>query len=457
MKVDAIFFVFILSLSYTISVKVLSVDIMTPILKMDTQLSQLKVELKSPSNFTKELFLEKIEEMLKEIEEDQTKHESINQKMAQQCAEEEKFRKMEVSDAKEAFKASSDANSRCSESLAAAKGFLPDLEKAVVSYKAQIKIKTEEREVQHKKYLELRKEWENAISFLKSFVNKIDNAVNNGKPTALLQLNEMLIKHASKLGKIKDIVPIFIAIEQTINSSTKISQKVASSISSGTVVSNSTNTSISSVNSQTKSAGFMKETTQNITNTTINTSIIEQPLSDNKLINLKIVVQKLVTQLAADCHEADVQEDNLQKSFETLIQEFNLIISELEQSITRIKIQIKEMESCIASESAIMSSSSQKENRNQKLLFLAERTCTDFIKSFVDATNNRARQVEVVKDIIVIIKRRFGELPPNFMNELNTTDGHFKEYINSTQFQDYVEIVQFKMADNLRGRQLSNN
>jgi len=457
MKVDAIFFVFILSLSYTISVKVLSVDIMTPILKMDTQLSQLKVELKSPSNFTKELFLEKIEEMLKEIEEDQTKHESINQKMAQQCAEEEKFRKMEVSDAKEAFKASSDANSRCSESLAAAKGFLPDLEKAVVSYKAQIKIKTEEREVQHKKYLELRKEWENAISFLKSFVNKIDDAVNNGKPTALLQLNEMLIKHASKLGKIKDIVPIFIAIEQTINSSTKISQKVASSISSGTVVSNSTNTSISSVNSQTKSAGFMKETTQNITNTTINTSIKEQPLSDNKLINLKIVVQKLVTQLAADCHEADVQEDNLQKSFETLIQEFNLIISELEQSITRIKIQIKEMESCIASESAIMSSSSQKENRNQKLLFLAERTCTDFIKSFVDATNNRARQVEVVKDIIVIIKRRFGELPPNFMNELNTTDGHFKEYINSTQFQDYVEIVQFKMADNLRGRQLSNN
>jgi len=449
--------VFILSLSYTISVKVLSVDIMTPILKMDTQLSQLKVELKSPSNFTKELFLEKIEEMLKEIEEDQTKHESINQKMAQQCAEEEKFRKMEVSDAKEAFKASSDANSRCSESLAAAKGFLPDLEKAVVSYKAQIKIKTEEREVQHKKYLELRKEWENAISFLKSFVNKIDDAVNNGKPTALLQLNEMLIKHASKLGKIKDIVPIFIAIEQTINSSTKISQKVASSISSGTVVSNSTNTSISSVNSQTKSAGFMKETTQNITNTTINTSIKEQPLSDNKLINLKIVVQKLVTQLAADCHEADVQEDNLQKSFETLIQEFNLIISELEQSITRIKIQIKEMESCIASESAIMSSSSQKENRNQKLLFLAERTCTDFIKSFVDATNNRARQVEVVKDIIVIIKRRFGELPPNFMNELNTTDGHFKEYINSTQFQDYVEIVQFKMADNLRGRQLSNN
>jgi hypothetical protein len=201
----------------------------------------------------------------------------------------------------------------------------------------------------------------------------------------------------------------------------------------------------------------MKETTQNITNTTINTSIKEQPLSDNKLINLKIVVQKLVTQLAADCHEADVQEDNLQKSFETLIQEFNLIISELEQSITRIKIQIKEMESCIASESAIMSSSSQKENRNQKLLFLAERTCTDFIKSFVDATNNRARQVEVVKDIIVIIKRRFGELPPNFMNELNTTDGHFKEYINSTQFQDYVEIVQFKMADNLRGRQLSNN
>ena len=457
MKIDAIFFVFILSLSYTISVKVLSVDIMTPILKMDTQLSQLKVELKSPSNFTKELFLEKIEVMMKEIEQDQAKHELINQKMAQQCAEEQKFRKMEVSDAKEAFKASSDAHSKCSQSLAAAKGFLPDLEKAVESYKTQIKIKTDEREVQHKNYLELRKEWENAISFLKSFVNKIDDAVNNGKPTALLQLNEMLIKHASKLGKIKDIVPIFIALEQTINSSTKSINKVASSINSASVVSNSTNTTINSIISQNKSAGFIKKITQNIINTTINTSIKEQPLSDNKLINLKTVVQKLVNQLVADCQEADVQEVNLQKSFEKLIQEFNLIISELEQSIAKIKTQIKEMENCIVNELAIMNSSSSKESRNEKLLFLAERTCTDFIKSFVDATNNRARQVEVVKDIIVIIKRRFGQLPPNFMNELNTTNGHFKQYINSTKFQQYVEIVQIKIADNLRGRKLSNN
>jgi len=164
-----------------------------------------------------------------------------------------------------------------------------------------------------------------------------------------------------------------------------------------------------------------------------------------------------VTQLTADCSEADVQEDNLQKSFEKLIQEFNLIITELQESITRIKTQIKEMESCIASELAIMNSASQKENRNQKLLFLAERTCTDFIKSFVDATNNRARQVEVVKDIIGIIKKRFGQLPQNFINELNTTNGHFKDYINSTQFQQYVEIVQVKIADNLEGRKLSGN
>jgi hypothetical protein len=454
MKIDAIFFVLVLSLSYTLSVKVLSVDIMTPILKMDTQLSQLKVELKSPSNLTKETFIEKIENMIKEIEHDQAKHVLINNKMAQQCTEEEKFRKMEISDAKEALNASSDSHNRCTQSLAAAKSFLPQLERSVLSYKTQIKVKTDEREAQHKKYLELKKEWDNAITFLKSFVNKIDDAVNNGKPAALIQLNESLIKHASKLGKIKDILPIFIAIEKTINSSSKTNQKIGSANNSSSVVLNSTNTSVIT---QTKSAGFIKETTQNITNTTTITTVKEQPLSDNNLINLRTVVQNLVNILTVDSHEADVQEDNQQKIFEKLIQEFNLIISELELSITRIKTQIKDMENCIVSELAIINSASLKENRNSKLLVLAERTCTDFFKSFVDATTNRARQIEVVKDIIIIVKRRFGQLPSNFMDELNSANAHFKHYVNSTEFQKYVEIVQVKIPDNLRGRTLSNN
>lgn len=449
MKIDALFFVIILSLSYTTSVEVLSVDIMTPILKMDTQLSQLKVELKSPTNLTKEGFLEKIEEMLKNIEEDQSKHDNLNQKMSLQCSEEEKFRKMEISDSQQAYTASSETHTRCTQSLASAKTFLPELDKAVLNYKNQIKIKTEEREAQHKKYLELRKEWENAISFLNSFVNKIENSIKNEKQSSLLQLNEELIKHASKLGRMKDLVPIFIAMKQSVNISTQGNQNQNVVTSKSSL--KSTSLSANTLNSNTK------VNTQIISNTTINTTTKDEPLSDDKLINLKIAVQKLAKVLLADSNEADIQEQNLQKSFETLIKEFNVIISELEQNIDRIKNQIKEMEKCIADELVIMNSASNKNNRNDRLLKLAEITCTDFLKSFVDATRNRARQIEVVKDIIQIIKRRYGQLPSKFLEEVNIANNHFKTYINTTQFQKYVEITRIKISDNLRGRKLSNN
>jgi len=557
MKTDAIFYVFMLSLSFVASVKVFNVDIMTPNNKIDTQLTQIKLQLLTSSNhLSLKEFVKRIEDMFKNIEEDQAKHESINKKMNLQCSEEEKFRKIEIANAEAAFKASFDAESKCSQSLAAAKSFLPELESTVKDYKNQIKVKTQEREIQHKRYLQMKEEWENAITFLGSFVIKIDEAIKDGKKASLIQLNENLIKKVTKLKRTNHLVPIFLALEEATKSHEKnnsignktvddddddedevVGKKVASkknttrvinvshanitihnhtqsnhthNVSSNHTIHNhnhsnhthnvsshntthhithsnhtnhkfnflknithknhTTNSTSSTVNQTYRGAAasisantltnltiVTNTTTQNFTNITLNTTVKEEPLTDDKLIKLREVVQKLIFQLKKDSYEADIEEESLIKDFERLIKEFNIIIQELNKNIVRINNQIAEMDECVKKERSIMESASAKKIRNSKLLSLADKTCLDFVRSFVEATKNRYRQIQVIKDILVIVKRRFGELPSSLVKEIDEMNGEFKHYVNTTEFQKYVEITKVHIEDNLHGRKLSDN
>jgi hypothetical protein len=188
-----------------------------------------------------------------------------------------------------------------------------------------------------------------------------------------------------------------------------------------------------------------------------NITVKAKPLSSGKLDNLKKIVADLIVQLVADSHQNDVEELALMKSFESLVAEFNKIITDLTKNIDRIKKQIVEMDLCVKTETAIMDSSSSKKLRNEKLLTIGDKTCIDFLKDFVLATKERYREIESIKDILAIIKRRFGEFPPSLTKKLNDLNSTFKHYINTTQFVKYVEITQSHAADNSSGRKLSGN
>jgi hypothetical protein len=504
----------------------ISVDIMTPSLKIDTQLSQMRLQLltTSPNKLSLKVFVEKITEMIKNLEAEQAKHEAVNKNMTKQCGEEEKFRKIEIVDAQAAYTASSGAEVKCSASLAEAKKFLPDLERTVTDYKAQIKVKTAERDVQHKKYLESQKEWESAIAFLKSFLKKIDATIQGGNKATLVELNEQLIRHVAKLGRLEKLVPIFVELEGDVNTDSSfgssssgddseedddeddegevvgknVTNSTKSIKKSHSLVSKSAKKSKNSTTSRTKTKNVtslapkitsIEQLVSKVANRTNNTTVhatslknvatissftnktnstnstqfkipnstVVKSLSDKKLNHLEKIVGDLVNQLVADSNAADLEEVNLEKSFEKLILEFNTIIVQLNQNILRIKAQITEMNLCVKKEQVVMDTAASKKLRNEKMLAIADKTCVDFVKDFVIATKNRYREVESVKDILTIIKKRFGQFPQSLLKLLDQLGGEFKKYINTTQFQKYDGIAQSHIQDNAHGRSLSKN
>ena len=524
MKIDALFLVIILSLTYVSTIEVFSVDSITP--KIQAQLTQIKMQLLTsdePLNIN--IFIEKLTEMLKSLEASQAKHVSINQKMSEQCRDEEKFRKVEIEDAKFAYIASDNAEKRCEASYNEAKKFLPSLESSLSDYKNQVIIKTSERKVQHQQYLDLKKDWERAISFLRGFSKKIDESAVGKNKASLIQLNEDLIRHVSKIGKLESLIPIFLEKSQpeivnpnnttakndtSVKNSTmeknayqvvkvienKTNEINVTSVKNSTLQKNDTQVKIYTKNKTDKNPTSEKNSTLSInstqtippnaivainstkkldslstetknaslSNTTYNQINITNPSHeinpvepDFKLDNLKKIVEKLIVKLVADSYQSDLEESILQANFEKLIAEFNIIIHQIEDSLTKLNKQIQDMNLCMKMEFAIMSEASSKKFRNEKLLSLANRTCVDFVKEFVSATKSRYRQIETMRDILAIINKRFGEMPVELKKKLMSMNSQFKHYVSTTEFKKYEEISRVKIEDNLNGKALSNN
>lgn len=435
MKTDALFIVFMISITLVTNMRKFSDDNMTPSSNIDDQLFQMKMKILAAEDpMTIKVFIVKIQEMLKDIEDNQAKHELINKNMTQQCTEEEKFRKMEIQDSQDSFKSSSDAQNKCQMSFAEGTKFLPQLESSVSDFKNQIKTKTDERTIQHQQYLDLQKQWENAITFLKGFSKKIEQTVKN--KTSFIQLGEDLIRHVAKLGRLQKLVPIFIELSSNQTPVKRDAAAVAgSTVSNKTIIVNQSN----------------------IIEPPKNDSKPVEPLSNSKLDYLKKIVEELTSQLVKDSYQSDIDEANMQKSFERFVSDLNKIIKNLEDSIARIKAQITAMDLCIKKETVIMNEASAKKVRNEKLLSMADRTCKDFLNSFVESTKNRLRQIESMRGIIDIVKKRFGEIPKELSKMLTDMDTQFKTYINATEFKKYEEITKTRIEDNLNGKKLSSN
>ena len=62
--------------------------------------------------------------------------------------------------------------------------------------------------------------------------------------------------------------------------------------------------------------------------------------------------------------------------------------------------------------------------------------------------------MDVINEILAIVKKRFGELPADLVQYLQATREQFRVYVNSTVFAKYQEYVQQHIADNLSGAAL---
>jgi DNA repair exonuclease SbcCD ATPase subunit len=350
-----------------------------------------------------------IMDMLKKLKENQARHEEINKKMMTQCLQEENFRKKEIADAKSAYNAASSAFAKCQASLNAATKNLPSLKKALHEFEDNLAKKTAERKKQHALYEQRRKDWTEAIDFLKEFIQKVDAKL--AKYPSFADLGEKLLRHVARLGRMAEAVDVFVALAQNPGSDELATGPGAHSSYS--------------YKSQAK---------------TVN--------------NLKAHLRTLLNKLVVDSKQNDIDEAKAQAAFEKVKAQLLVIINKLKKDISRTETQITNMRACVASEGKIMATANSKLSRNSKLKDLAGKTCTDFTKEFIAATKNRLTEMEVISQILTIMQRRFKQLPSDLVEYLRATKNGFKIYINSTQFIRYQEYVQKHIADNLAGRKL---
>jgi len=169
---------------------------------------------------------------------------------------------------------------------------------------------------------------------------------------------------------------------------------------------------------------------------------------------LKTHLNNLLNKLIVDSKQNDIDEGKAQAAFDKVKAELMIIIGKLKTDIKKTKTQITNMSACVASEGKIMSTANSKLSRNGKLLDLAGKTCTDFTREFITATKNRLSEMNVITQILAIMRKRFGQLPNDLVEYLRSTRKGFKIYVSSTQFKRYEEYVQQHVADSIRGKKL---
>jgi len=348
--------------------------------------------------------------LLTQLKENQTRHEEINKKMMSQCLEEENFRKKEVANAKAAYNASSSAYAKCQSSLQAAKQNLPNLKRALKDFKTQLAQKTAERKKQHELYVQRQKDWADAIDFITQFIKQVEQKLNH---YSFADLGEKLLKHVAKLGRMADAVEVFVALAQDKG-----------------------------------------ELTAGLDGAHSNYSYKAQVKT---VSTLKSQLTSLLNKLVVDSKQNDIDEAKALAAFEKVKAQLTAIITRLTKDIAKTNSQITAMNACVANEGKIMATSNAKLSRNNKLLVLAGKTCTDFTREFITATKNRLSEMKVIAEILKIMEKRFGELPHNLVQYLHATKAGFKVYVNSTQFHKYEEYVQKHVADNLRGKKLADH
>jgi len=403
-KLTALFFVLLVSYNMIYSFDLRRFKTST----IRGKLTQILVEVQTTEDVKSiRQFLDVIHKMLTQLIEDQKQHEETSKKMMAQCEEEDKFREREVADANDALSRGTAARGKCQDALNEDNKNLPQLEDALDKYQKELKRATEQREEEHKRYVEISTNYKEAIDFLRGFIEYVQDKFK-GKLAAFsfAQLSEKIMTHSIKLNAIEKAVPVLIAMAQT---------------------------NMPEHNQYTYTA---PEAAGN---------------------ELKDALSKLLADLVADLQGVEDREKAAQEAFERYSASLKAMIETLTKNIQVTNEHITAMKKCVDEEKAIINTASAKLQRNDQLRESARNMCDCFAKEFTEATRNRLEEIKTIREICGIITKRFGELPKDLVAYLEETENGWKAYVNSTEFQKFEEYQQHHTENNAHGDHLVNN
>jgi len=79
------------------------------------------------------------------------------------------------------------------------------------------------------------------------------------------------------------------------------------------------------------------------------------------------------------------------------------------------------------------------------------------LKSLLRQQKNRKQEVDVVNQIVIILKRRYGDIDHDVQKAINSTTEVLNEYKDNFKFVRYTEYIIHHTQDNLHGKELSES
>merc|ERR1711941_113808 len=112
--------------------------------------------------------------------------------------------------------------------------------------------------------------------------------------------------------------------------------------------------------------------------------------------------------MTADLAKITAVEQKRQADFEAFLIKVNRNIADLKENIERLDGQIQSNTECVARETDIINEANAKSTRNADLKEKAIKMCAKFVQEVQQAQEARRIEVGVVRQILALMKLRFG-------------------------------------------------
>lgn len=378
---------------------------------MMKRLNNVFVELKGIENAqsnvkTFNAFVEVIQGLIDDLARDTKKHAEILEEMTNKCTAEDEFREKEVKDAQQAITNASSSRKVCQEHLTKAQQLLEEAKNLLEAEQQKKKERTEIREREHAEYVNTKEQYDQAINFLREFIQMVADRFGGNQPQAVafIQFSENLLRHTSKIGKVEAALPVLVMLSQYV----------------------------------TPEAG---------TYTDFNGSEASKTLVEklNFLLNTMVDDLQKITNL----------ENKRQADFDRFLVKVNKNIADLEANIERLNAQIQSNQECIARETAIINEATAKSSRNADLKQKAIEMCAKFVQEVQKAQEARRIETGVVRQILNLMRVRFGNVPERLTNYLQSVEDGFAAYENKTKLIAYKVYKYMALNENALGKDIT--
>merc|ERR1711988_950388 len=159
--------------------------------------------------------------------------------------------------------------------------------------------------------------------------------------------------------------------------------------------------------------------------------------------------------MVADLTKITNIENQRQADFNAFLIKVNKNIADLKENIERLDGQIQSNTECIARETDIINEATAKSNRNEDLKQKAIKMCAKFVEEVQEAQNARRIEVGVVRQILGLMKVRFGQVPERLTEYLDSVENGFAEYENKTKLIAYKVYKYMALNENELGKDIT--